>query len=222
MTSGVCTTLPNDQSKAPYTRINCCCEIASALFRIHRILSKLPRSARIASLNSSEMSSLCASNRRMMRSARVDQYETTDAKSYPLAMRCFSPDKMPGESINVMCSNSGAFTSDTSKRFKNDIPNDSSALNGLSRCTAAALPGMTRSCCGLYMTATNLSVVGSGPMREPGKSRSSKYLMKVVLPTEYWPINSTMGAARKSASDINGVINLSKFVLASIGIMYLK
>lgn len=32
----------------------------------------------------------------------------------------------------------------------------------------------------------NLSVVGSGPIRMPGKSFSSKYRMKVVLPVEYY------------------------------------
>lgn len=33
------------------------------------------------------------------------------------------------------------------------------------------------------MRAVNLSVVGSGPTRIPGKSRPTKYLMKEVLPT---------------------------------------
>ena len=40
---------------------------------------------------------------------------------------------------------------------------------------------------------SNLSVVGSGPILMPGKSCSSRYLMKVVLPVEYWPTSITIG-----------------------------
>ena len=50
--------------------INCWCVIMSALFRQILILSSWDRIASIAFLNSSEMSSLWASNSRMMRSAR--------------------------------------------------------------------------------------------------------------------------------------------------------
>ena len=54
-----------------------------------------------------------------------------------------------------------------------------------------------------------IPVVGSGPILEPGKSLSNKYFTNVVLPTEYCPINKTIGFARKSASVSKGVINLS-------------
>jgi hypothetical protein len=45
----------------------------------------------------------------------------------------------------------------------------------------SAFPGMTRSS-SPSITATNRSVVGSGPMRLPGNGRSSKYSMKDVFP----------------------------------------
>jgi hypothetical protein len=41
------------------------------------------------------------------------------------------------------------------------------------------------------------SVVGSGPIRCPGKSRPSRYRMKEVFPTEYCPIKRTCGLAKK-------------------------
>ncbi|KAL5009355.1 hypothetical protein ScPMuIL_014936 [Solemya velum] len=44
------------------------------------------------------------------------------------------------------------------------------------------------------------SVVGSGPIRIPGKSCSRRYLMKVVFPVEYWPISKIIGLASKSGS----------------------
>ena len=51
-----------------------------------------------------------------------------------------------------------------------------------------------------YMTAVKASVVGSGPILIPGKSLSSKYLMKEVLPVEYCPTRRTIGLASKSGS----------------------
>ena len=48
------------------------------------------------------------------------------------------------------------------------------------------------------------SVVGSGPIRIPGNSDSSKYLIKVVFPVEYWPTNNIIGLASKSASSSGG------------------
>ena len=50
----------------------------------------------------------------------------------------------------------------------------------------------------------HLSVVGSGPIRIPGKSDSRRYLMKVVLPVEYCPTSMTIGRASKSASSRTG------------------
>jgi hypothetical protein len=46
------------------------------------------------------------------------------------------------------------------------------------------------------MTALKRSVVGSGPMRAPGKSRPMRYRMKEVLPTEYWPADGARRARR--------------------------
>ncbi len=68
--------------------------------------------------------------------------------------------------------------------FKNSVPNLVRLLKGIAGSTARALPGMMRSS-GAYMTALKRSVVGSGPMRAPGKSRPIRYRMNEVLPTEY-------------------------------------
>ena len=56
----------------------------------------------------------------------------------------------------------------------------------------------------MHLTVKYLSVVGSGPIRMPGKSCSSRYLMNVVLPVEYCPTNITIGRASKSGSSSAG------------------
>jgi hypothetical protein len=62
------------------------------------------------------------------------------------------------------------------------------SVKGLSFCTTRVFPGMRRSS-SPPITITNLSVVGSGPMCDPGYSFPfSRLLMKVVLPVEYCPI----------------------------------
>ena len=77
ITSGDFTTLPMLHINAPYTRISLCLSTWSALFRMQRILSSLPLRLSIVFLNSSEMSSLWASKRRMIRSERVANQEHT-------------------------------------------------------------------------------------------------------------------------------------------------
>ncbi|KAG7265975.1 hypothetical protein CRUP_022680, partial [Coryphaenoides rupestris] len=66
-TSGVGNTLPSDHMRAPYTRMSCWESTRSALFSTTRSLSSWPRTAAKARVSSSEKSSLCASNSRMMR-----------------------------------------------------------------------------------------------------------------------------------------------------------
>ena len=75
----------------------------------------------------------------------------------------------------------------------------------------------------MVMVMSHLSVVGSGPIRQPLKSSPSRYLqtspiniyatyvdimrllmwlhlMNVVFPVEYWPTSSTLGLQKNSAS----------------------
>ena len=84
----------------------------------------------------------------------------------------------------VMLSSTGLGSSEQQNLFRNALPNELRVRNGLLGSTIKALPGMT---CSLSpcITAMKLSVVGSGPMRMPGNSLSSRYRMKVVLPVEY-------------------------------------
>ena len=79
-----------------------------------------------------------------------------------------------------------------------------------------ALPGMT---CSLspYMTAVKESVVGSGPILIPGKSLSSRYRIKEVLPVLYCPTSSTIGLASKSGSLRAGETNSWKSYVSSSG-----
>ncbi len=80
-TSGVLMIFPSDHMRAPYTLISCWVLIWSALFRTTRILSSWFFSALITSENSSEMSSLWASNSKMIRSTRSANHSRTAAKS---------------------------------------------------------------------------------------------------------------------------------------------
>ncbi len=48
-----------------------------------------------------------------------------------------------------------------------------------------------------------------GSYSMPGKSLSNRYLIKVVFPVEYWPINRIIGFASKSASSNFGEWNSS-------------
>jgi hypothetical protein len=66
-----------------------------------------------------------------------------------------------------------------SNRLRKATPNFSSPLYGISFETARAFPGITLSS-GPSMTATNRSVVGSGPILCPGKSLPSKYRMNYM------------------------------------------
>mmetsp|Transcript_93546 Transcript_93546/g.227269 ORF Transcript_93546/g.227269 Transcript_93546/m.227269 type:complete len:260 (-) Transcript_93546:276-1055(-) len=202
-TSGVFTTLPRLHMSAPYTRINCCVVTRSALLSTTRTLSSCPLSALMARLNSSEMSSLWASKSSRIISARSANHCTTSTKSYDRPMRCFSPDSTPGVSTKNTFSSTSQLATEHSNLFRKAVPNLVRPRNGRSAWTAAALPGITRSM-GPPMTATNRSVVGSGPMRWPGKSRPSMYRMNDVLPTEYWPRSSTIGLASKSELPMSG------------------
>lgn len=76
-TSGDLKTLPRDHISAPYTRISCCALIWSALLSTTRTLSSCPRSASTTDLNSSEMSSLCASKSSKIMSARAANHSAT-------------------------------------------------------------------------------------------------------------------------------------------------
>ena len=112
-----------------------------------------------------------------------------------------------------------------SKRLKKETPNFSKPLKGKSGWTDKAFPGMVRSSGPLMSTyiicfvwwsmrfmvcefneraISNLpvkrSVVGSGPIRCPGKSRPSRYRIKEVFPTEYCPIKRTCGLAKTNRS----------------------
>lgn len=60
--------------------------------------------------------------------------------------------------------------------FKNAFPKRLSLRNGFLGSTTRAFPGVLPSV-SPYMTAIKESVVGSGPIRIPGKSCSKRYLM---------------------------------------------
>mmetsp|Transcript_14110 Transcript_14110/g.35846 ORF Transcript_14110/g.35846 Transcript_14110/m.35846 type:complete len:206 (-) Transcript_14110:641-1258(-) len=77
ITSGVWTTEPSDHISAPYTRINSCGSVASALLSTRRTLSSCPWSSWMTRLNSSDMSSLLASKRSSTRSARSINHSVT-------------------------------------------------------------------------------------------------------------------------------------------------
>ena len=79
-TSGVPMILPRDHIRAPYTRISCCVEIMSDLLSTMRIFSGFRLISSMTRRNSSEMSSLCASKSRMMRSARSANHSITASK----------------------------------------------------------------------------------------------------------------------------------------------
>lgn len=57
-----------------------------------------------------------------------------------------------------------------------------------------------------------IPVVGSGPMRRPGKSLSSKYLINVVFPVEYCPMQRTSGFESKSVSVNDGDENWGNYM----------
>mmetsp|Transcript_1120 Transcript_1120/g.3385 ORF Transcript_1120/g.3385 Transcript_1120/m.3385 type:complete len:228 (+) Transcript_1120:1240-1923(+) len=172
-TSGELTTLPRLHISAPYTRMSCFGETESALLRTTRTLSSWPLSAAMERLSSSEISSLCASKSSRMRSAREANHSMTAVKSYWRSTRCFSPESTPGVSTRIMFSRMRELHTAPSKRLRNVVPNLLSARKGLSAATHMALPGMIWSC-SPCMTHTKRSVVGSGPTRMPGKSRSMR------------------------------------------------
>jgi len=66
------------------------------------------------------------------------------------------------------------------------------------------------------------SVVGSGPILCPGKSRPNKYLIKDVLPTEYWPRSKTRGLATKSEGERGGEWKWPYLEAISRGRMFLR
>ena len=149
--------------------------------------------------NSSEMSSLLASNKRIILSTLSANHRNTPTKSYPRSTRCFSPDRMPGVSTMVTHFSTGLLSSEHWNLLRKAPPNLERGRNCLDLSTARALPGMTWNIqlspertgvwltCSFspYMTAVKASVVGSGPILMPGKSLSSRYRMKEVLPVEY-------------------------------------
>ena len=119
--------------------------------------------------------------------------------AYPLSVRCFSPERIPGVSTMDIPLRTSELVCEHWKRLRNALPNLESGRNCFLGSTTKALPGTTPSASSC-MTAINRSVVGSGPIRIPGKSCSRRYRMKVVLPVEYWPTSMTIGRASKSAS----------------------
>lgn len=86
------------------------------------------------------------------------------------------PHTVPGVSTMVMFLSTGDGSWLASNLFKNATPNRSRPLYGRFGETVRAFPGTTRSSAP-SMTATNRSVVGSGPIRCPGKSRPRRYRM---------------------------------------------
>lgn len=131
----------------------------------------------------------------------------TDGKSYWRLTLCFSPLSTPGVSINTILSSIEEGVCDTWNFVKNGVPKWVRDENGKSGDTAAAFPGITFS--SPLMTATNRSVVGSGPMWEPGYSLPRRYLMNDDFPTEYWPNKRTIGFDMMSASVRDGEWNWS-------------
>ena len=87
--------------------------------------------------------------------------------------------------------------------LRNALPKALSFRNGFLGSTTRALPGISPSC-SPCMTAMKESVVGSGPIRIPGKSCSIRCRIKVVFPVEYWPTKRTIGLLSKSASSKAG------------------
>lgn len=173
----------------------------SALLSTTRTLSSWPRSAVITSLNSSETSSLAGSNSSRIRSQRAANQLQTSTKSNERAMRCFSPDRIPGVSTSVMCLRIplGAWQPAPSNRARNELPKAASPDQASDGLTARVAPGVLRSSSACEM-ATTRSVEGSGPMLAPGYFLPSKCSIKVVFPVEYWPSSSTEGLASKSES----------------------
>ena len=152
--------------------------------------------------NSSEISSLLASKRRIILSTLSANQRNTPTKSYPRSTRCFSPDRMPGVSTMVTHFRTGLLSSEHWNLLRKAPPNFERGRNCLDLSTARAFPGMTceistispgphttdfSPTCSFspYITAVKASVVGSGPILMPGKSLSRRYLMKEVLPVEY-------------------------------------
>mmetsp|Transcript_20214 Transcript_20214/g.60083 ORF Transcript_20214/g.60083 Transcript_20214/m.60083 type:complete len:236 (+) Transcript_20214:1034-1741(+) len=171
--SGVLMTLPSDHMSAPYTRSSACASTRSALFSTTRILSSWPLSDSMALRNSSEMSSLCASKSSKITSARAANHSMTVVKSYERPIRCFSPERMPGVSMRVTCCSSGESSCAPWNLERKPLPNISRPRKGMLGDTASALPGVCLSSLPC-ITAMNRSVVGSGPMCCPGKSRPSR------------------------------------------------
>ena len=173
----------------------------SALLSTTLTLSSWPRSEVMTSLNSSETSSLAGSNSSRIRSQRAANQEQTSTKSKERAMRCFSPERIPGVSTSVMCLRMplGALQPAPSKRARNELPNAASPDQASDGLTASVAPGVRRSSRACEM-ATTRSVEGSGPMLAPGYLRPSRCSMKVVFPVLYCPSSSTEGLASKSDS----------------------
>ena len=75
-----------------------------------------------------------------------------------------------------MLRSTGESTVEHCSRFKKAPPNLDNGLNCFFGSTTNAFPGITPSV-SPCITAMKRSVVGSGPIRIPGKSRSSRYLI---------------------------------------------
>jgi len=91
------------------------------------------------------------------------------SKTNPRSVRCFSPESIPGVSIIEMLSRTGLGTLEHWNRLRNALPNLDSGRNCFLGSTTSALPGTTPSV-SPCITAIKRSVVGSGPIRRPGKS----------------------------------------------------
>lgn len=116
----------------------------------------------------------------------------------------------------VILSSTGQLVSEHWKRLRNALPNFDILRNWRFGSTTSAFPGITWSV-SPFITAMNRSVVGSGPTLIPGNSCSNRYLIKVVLPVEYWPTRRIIGLAVKSASSRDGEWNSLKRYSSSRG-----
>mmetsp|Transcript_7669 Transcript_7669/g.17178 ORF Transcript_7669/g.17178 Transcript_7669/m.17178 type:complete len:222 (-) Transcript_7669:438-1103(-) len=119
----------------------------------------------------------------------------------------------------VMLRRMGASTSAPSNLLRKLLPKEARPRKGLLVCITKACPGSSRAFClsGACIMAVKRSVVGSGPIRWPGKSCCSRDRIKDVFPTEYWPRMSTMGLASKSLGPMGGEEKCENLELISKG-----
>ena len=127
----------------------------SALFSTTRTLSSWPFSVAMVRLNSSEMSSLWASNNKRIISARSANHSMTSTKLYARPTRCFSPDSTPGVSTKITFSRISHGVMLASNRFRNAVPNFVRPRNGMSSCDDAIREHCLDNWCHVLQPHTN-------------------------------------------------------------------